>query len=216
VTPSSIELPAHVTLRDGSRVRLDRITPADAPILEQGFARLSEESRRLRFLTAKPKLTQAELDYLTRVDGHDHEALGIIDPDTGNGVGVGRWVRDRTDPARAEVAVTVADDWQGRGMGTLLLERLADRARAEGIRTFTALVAADNVSMQQLLSRLDAPVEKVKPLGEAAEYEMQLAPRGMGARLQDALRAAAEGHWRVPPRLWETLRSLVPLPISRR
>jgi RimJ/RimL family protein N-acetyltransferase len=207
---------SEATLRDGSRVRLARVTPDDAPILEQGFARLSEESRRLRFLTAKPHLTHAELEYLTHVDGHDHEALGVIDPQTGVGVGIGRWVRDRNDPTRAEVAVTVADDWQGRGMGTLLLERLADRAREEGIGTFTALVAADNVSMQKLLSRLDVPVQEVRPLGEAAEYEMQLAPRGMGSRLQEALRAAAEGSWHVPPRLWEALRSLVPLPLSRR
>ena len=110
----------------------------------------------------------------------------------------------------------MADEWQRRGMGTLLLELLSDRARQEGITTFTALVSADNVSMQRLLKRLEAPVQKVRPLGEAAEYEIELGPRGLGARLQDALRAAAEGHWRVPPRLWETLRSLVPLPLQRR
>jgi acetyltransferase len=208
--------PAEQTLRDGRRIRLARITPADAPILEQGFARLSEESRRLRFLTAKPALTRAELEYLTHVDGHDHEALGAIDPDTGHGVGIGRWVRDRDNPTRAEVAVTVADDWQGHGLGTVLLEHLSERARQEGITTFTALVASDNISMQRLLKRLEAPVQKVRPLGEAAEYEIELAPRGLGSRLQDALRAAAEGNWRVPPRLWEVLRSLVPLPLSRR
>jgi RimJ/RimL family protein N-acetyltransferase len=209
-------LPGEATLRDGSRVLLRRVTPADAPRLADAFARLSEESRRLRFLTAKPRLSPSELRYLTDVDGHNHEALTVIDPTSGDGVGIGRWVRDRDDPARAEVAVTVADQWQGRGMGTLLVERLTDRAREEGIATFTALVAADNVSMQQLLSRLHAPVQQVRPLGEAAEYEIEVAPRGIGARLQEALRAAAEGHWRMPPRLWEMLRSLVPLPLPRR
>jgi len=209
-------LPEVATLRDGSRIRVARVTPADAPMLEEAFARLSEESRRLRFLAPKPTLTRSELEYLTQVDGHDHEALGAIDPATGTGVGIGRWVRDQENPARAEVAVTVADEWQRRGMGTLLLELLSDRARQEGITTFTALVSADNVSMQRLLKRLEAPVQKVRPLGEAAEYEIELGPRGLGARLQDALRAAAEGHWRVPPRLWETLRSLVPLPLQRR
>lgn len=213
---SSQGLPIEATLRDGSRIRLARVTPQDAPRLEEGFARLSEESRRLRFLTSKPTLSQAELKYLTQVDGHDHEALGVIDPATGNGVGIGRWVRDREDSTRAEVAVTVADDWQGRGMGTLLLERLSERARQEGITTFTALVSADNVSMQRLLKRLEVPVQKVRPLGEVAEYEIEVAPKGLSGRLQDALRAAAEGNWRLPPRLWEALRGLVPLPLPRR
>lgn len=185
-------------------------------MLEEAFARLSEESRRLRFLTAKPTLTRAELDYLTHVDGHNHEALGAIDPLTGDGVGIGRWVRDRDDSSRAEVAVTVADEWQGRGVGTILLEHLSDRARDEGIKTFTALVAADNLNMQRLLERLDVPVQQVKPLGEAAEYEVEVAPRGLGGRLQDALRAAATGDLRIPPRLWEALRSLVPLSLPRR
>ncbi len=215
--PHSVDaLPAEVTLRDGTPIRLRRITPSDAPLLEEAFARLSEESRRLRFLSAKPTLSQAELAYLTHVDGHNHEALAAIDPTTGDGIGIGRWVRDHDDRSRAEVAVTVADDWQSRGVGTILLERLSERARLEGIRTFTALVSADNVNMQRLLKRLDVPVQKVKPLGEAAEYEIEVEPRGLGTRLQEALRAAAEGHLRVPPRLWDALRSVVPLPLSRR
>jgi RimJ/RimL family protein N-acetyltransferase len=216
VDASGPATPSEATLRDGSQIRLRRVTPADAPRLEEAFAQLSEESRRLRFLTAKPHLTQAELEYLTQVDGHNHEALAVIDPATGDGVGIGRWVRDLQDPTRAEVAVTVADAWQGRGMGTLLLDQLSERARQEGITKFTALVAADNLSMQQLLKRLDAPIQKINPVGEAAEYEIELGARGLATRLQDALRAAAEGNWRVPPRLWEALRSLVPFNVSRR
>jgi GNAT superfamily N-acetyltransferase len=208
--------PTEATLRDGTQIHLRRITPADAPMLAEAFARLSEESRRLRFLTAKPSLSRAELEYLTHVDGHNHEALAAIDPATGDGIGIGRWVRDRDDRVRAEVAVTVADEWQGHGVGTLLLERLSDRARREGIKMFTALVSVDNVNMQRLLKHLEAPVQKVRPLGEAAEYEIEVAPRGLGTRLQDALRAAAEGNLRVPPRLWDALRSLVPLPLSGR
>jgi GNAT superfamily N-acetyltransferase len=216
MTQSTELATTEATLRDGTPVALRRITPADAPLLEEAFARLSEESRRLRFLTAKPTLSQAELHYLTHVDGHNHEALVAIDPATGYGVGIGRWVREREDRSRAEVAVTVADEWQGRGVGTLLLEHLSERARQEGVSTFTALVAADNVNMQRLLKHLDAPVQQIKPLGEAAEYEIAVGTKGLAARLQDALRAAAEGNLRVPPRLWEALRSLVPLPLHRR
>src|SRR5581483_8378240 len=99
------------------------LTPSDAPVLAEGFARLSAESRRLRFLTAKPTLSPSELRYLTEVDGHDHEALGAVDPVSHRGVAVARFVRDDQEPTRAEAAITVADDWQRRGVGKLLLDR---------------------------------------------------------------------------------------------
>lgn len=203
-------------LGDGTRVVVRRLSPADAPELADAFARLSEESRRLRFLTSKPSLTPSELRYLTQVDGHRHEALCAIDPLTGQGIGIARFVRDVSDPARAEVAVTVVDAWQRRGIGRLLLTELTARAREEGIRRFTALVAADNRSMRRLLERLDAPVQRIRPLGEAAEYEIEIESKGLGSRLHDALRAAGEGHWRLPPRLWEALRALVPVQLRAR
>jgi GNAT superfamily N-acetyltransferase len=203
--------PVKATLADGSVVLVRRLIPADAPELEAGFARLSAESRRLRFLANKPRLSPSELRYLTDVDGHDHEALVAIDPMSRQGVGIARFVRDEERSNRAEVAVTVLDDWQHRGVGSVLLTLLSDRAREEGIDTFTALVAADNRSMRRLLERLAPPATRISQLGEAAEYEIELGPKGMGGWLHDALRAAAEGHWRLPPGLWEALRSLVPV-----
>lgn len=200
-----------IALHDGTEAVISRVTPADAPRLADGFTRLSEESRRLRFLGPKPTLSKAELRYLTEVDGHRHEALGAIDPTTGRGVAIGRFVRDPADASRAEVAITVADDWQHRGLGKLMLGRLADRAREEGIQRFTAFVAADNASMQRLLERIDAPA-RVTHIGGAdvAEYEIELAPKGLGVQLEAALRAAAAGHLQVPPRICEALRALVP------
>jgi RimJ/RimL family protein N-acetyltransferase len=204
-----------VELRDGAEVTVRRITPADAPVIAAAFARLSEESRRLRFLGPKPTLTRAELRYLTEVDGHDHEALGAIDPRTGEGVAIGRFVRDHADPSRAEVAITVADRWQHRGLGKLMLERLADRARAEGIIRFTALVAEDNENMRRLLERIEAPAAVTEIGADVAEWEIRLAPAGLGAELEGALRAAASGHLQVPPRIREALRALMPLHLHR-
>ena len=66
-------------LRDGSEVRIRELTPRDAPVLAEAFERLSPESRDLRFLSAKPRLTSHDLEYLTDVDGHLHEALGAVD-----------------------------------------------------------------------------------------------------------------------------------------
>ena len=203
------------TLSDGRRLLIGRVTAQDAPTLAEGFARLSEESRRLRFLTSKPHLSRAELRYLTDVDGHNHEALGAIDPETGRGVGIARYVRDEDDPTRAEAAVTVADEWQRRGVGKLLLERLSDRARAEGITHFTALVSADNTGMKALVSRLGYPVQITHIRGGTFQYDIELGHRGLGRQLEEALRAAAAGRFGVPPRLRQVLRGLVPTHLGR-
>lgn len=198
-------------LRDGREVVIGRLTPSDAPLLAEGFERLSEESRRLRFLGPKPELAPSELRYLTEVDGHHHEALAALDPASGRGVAIARFVRDRAEPDRAEVAVTVADDWQGQGLGKIMLNRLADRAREEHVRRFTALVSTDNRGMRALLGQVDSEARAHLIGNGVAEYEIELAPKGLGHQLEQALRAAATGHFQVPPRLREILRMLVPL-----
>lgn len=178
-----------VLLRDGSAVLIRQVQPGDAALLADGFARLSAESRQLRFLTGKPSLTLAELRYFTEIDHHDHEALGAIDPVKGGGLGVARYIRHAEHPAGAEVAVTVIDEWQGRGLGAELLKRLADRARQEGIRHFSALVATDNEAVRGLLheSRIGVRVTDREP--GTVEYEITLPPRGLGDELQALLRA---------------------------
>jgi RimJ/RimL family protein N-acetyltransferase len=165
-----------VVLRDGSKVVIRQVRSADAPLLADGFARLSPQSRRLRFLHRKDQLSAAELRYFTDVDHHDHEAVGALDRASGRGVGIARYVRDAADLHAAEIAVTVVDDWQGRGLGTELLAQLSGRARAEGIRRFTALVSADNAAMTALLRRLCAdPVHREHG---TVEWEITLAPGG--------------------------------------
>jgi len=106
-------------------------------------------------------------------DGFGHEALGALDHVRGGGVGIARYVRDREDPYAAEIAVTVIDGWQGRGLGTELLARLSERACQEGIRRFTAAVAADNAAMTGLLRNLGADVVG-REFG-TLEYEVALA-----------------------------------------
>jgi len=162
-----------VRLRDGSAVLIRPVRPEDAGLLEDGFAGLSDRSRRLRFLGPKASLSAAELRYFTDVDHRDHEALGALDHARGGGVGIARYVRDREDPHAAEIAVTVIDGWQGRGLGTELLARLSERACQEGIRRFTAAVAADNAAMTGLLRNLGADVVG-REFG-TLEYEMALA-----------------------------------------
>jgi RimJ/RimL family protein N-acetyltransferase len=161
-----------VILRDRSRVLVRPILSTDASLLAEGFARLSEQSRRMRFLGKKEELSAGELRYYTDVDHHDHEALVALDPDGGCGAGVARYVRDADDPRAAEIALTVADDWQGRGLGTELLARLSHRARQEGVGRFTAVVASDNVPMGMLLRSVGA-VQVRRGFG-TVEYEIAL------------------------------------------
>jgi GNAT superfamily N-acetyltransferase len=116
-------------LRDGSQVLIRQVQPADAALLAEGFARLSARSRWMRYLAPKRELSPTELHYLTQIDHHHHEAIGAVDRADGRGVGVARFVKDATDPQTADLAVTVIDAWQGRGLGTKLLIRLYDGAR---------------------------------------------------------------------------------------
>jgi RimJ/RimL family protein N-acetyltransferase len=134
----------------------------------------------MRFLGVKKQLSAAELRYFTDVDHHDHEALAALDRDGGHGVGIARYVRDAGDSQAAEIAVTIVDDWQGRGLGTELLARLSDRARQAGIRRFTATVAYGNTAMTGLLQNMGAElaghgpgtVDYVVALDRAGEYSL--------------------------------------------
>jgi GNAT superfamily N-acetyltransferase len=114
-------------LADGSRVTVRQIGADDRSRLVQGFAQLSIESRRRRFFTPITELSDAELDYLTNVDHHAHEALVAFDLAGGEAIAVARWVR--TAPEEAEPAILVADAWQRKSLGRQLLGLLLARAR---------------------------------------------------------------------------------------
>jgi RimJ/RimL family protein N-acetyltransferase len=133
----------------------------------------------MRFLMTKKELSPAELRYFTDIDHHDHEALGALSHADGRGVGIARYVRLAEDPQAAEIAVTIVDGWQGRGLGTELLTRLAGRARQEGIHRFTALVADDNMAMAGLLWNMSAHLVGRSP--GTVEYEITLMPAELAA-----------------------------------
>lgn len=165
-----------VVLRDGSTVVIRQVQAADAPLVADGFARLSADSRSTRCLGAKKELSPAELRYLTDVDHHDHEALGALEHPGGRGVGIARYIRYSSDPRAAEIAVTVVDDWQGRGLGTELVRQLSGRAWREGIRRFTAVATTDNWAAVRLLRAMGA--QPVRRGAGAVEYEIMLAHAG--------------------------------------
>jgi GNAT superfamily N-acetyltransferase len=181
-----------VALRDGHSVLIRPGGPEDRELLLAGFERLGPESRYERFLAPMAELTDDIVTYLTDVDHHDHEALAAIDAATGAGVGVARFIRCEGRPDTAEAAVTVIDDWQGRGVGTALLDLLAKRAREEGVVRFTALLLAENREMLELLESI-GPVRVVDRQSGTVEIEAELAPTGAGPVLHGMLGASASG-----------------------
>ena len=119
----------------------------ETEVVQAVFDRLGPRSRRLRFGGAKNMLGPAELEQLARVDGTHHVLVAWY---AGRPVGIARLVREG---GSAEVAVEVADAWQGRRVGTLLMERLAEDARAAGIASLHAVVGTDNTASRALMRR---------------------------------------------------------------
>lgn len=155
--------------------QLRPIVPEDKAALAAGWAHLSPESQRRRFLAPHPTLSGRELRYFTEIDGRNHVAWVATPADDPSAIlGVGRWVRLRDRPTAAEFAIVVGDDAQGHGIGSALLERLIEEAIARGITAFTAEVLADNEPVRRLLARLGRTFARVSH-GPVDELEVELA-----------------------------------------
>jgi RimJ/RimL family protein N-acetyltransferase len=164
-----------VRLSDGSTILVRPIEPDDQHQLEMGLRRLGALSRYERFRGPIDHLTPEQLAYFTQVDHVTHEALVAADAETGEGVGVARYVRDNDDPEQAEFACTVADAWQERGVGSMLAERLAGRARAAGIERFRARLLVGNKRGRRLLAHVADEIEESRYGGEV-EIRARLRP----------------------------------------
>ena len=146
----------------------------DRERLAAAFGRLGEETRRRRFLSSASRLSQRDLDALTGIDHHAHEALAAVEPRTGQIVGIARYIRLPREPEAAEVAVAVDDGWQRRGIGRRLLTALADRARAEGVTHFSAYVGSDNGPVRGWIARQGGVA--LAHDGDAIAYSVSLDP----------------------------------------
>ncbi|MEO6326213.1 MAG: GNAT family N-acetyltransferase [Thermoanaerobaculia bacterium] len=161
-----------VVLRDGSTVRLRPIRPDDAPRLLELYHHLSNESLYFRFFVV-PQEDAVRAEYLANVD---YDLLFALVGELGDRVvGVARYERDPVNPARAEAAFVVADELQGRGLGTRLLERLAEAGRARGLSQFTAEVLLENRRMIDFFT--SSGFTTTRKLEEGAlHFELSLTP----------------------------------------
>ena len=147
------------TLPGGQSLRLRAIRPSDRGTLHAEFLKLSKESVRDRFFSIKLDLTPAELTYFTEVDFEQHVALvAELDTDTAwQSVAVGRLVRKSQQPDHSEIAITVADEMQGKGIGKIMLDHLIACARGLGISHMDASVLAENKRMMKLIRKSGLP-----------------------------------------------------------
>ncbi|WP_312856283.1 bifunctional acetate--CoA ligase family protein/GNAT family N-acetyltransferase [Nocardioides pelophilus] len=136
---------ADVLLRDGRTAHIRPIRADDEQLMVEFYSRVSDESKYYRFFSPMPTLSERDVRRFTHVDHHDRVALVMLLG--GQMIAVGRY--DVVEPKEAEVAFLVEDQHQGRGIGQLLLEHLAQAGRERGVERFTAEVLPDNNRMIQ-------------------------------------------------------------------
>ena len=171
------DLVAEGTLRDGLRVVVRRLGPQDRGTIEQGFRGLSDRSRYLRFLAPKKALSRTGLDALVdQVDQVAHVTLWWPRSSQDDVLlGDARFIRLADDPHTADVAVTIADEIQGQGAGTLMMRALVQEAHHLGVRRFSATMAADNEASYRMMRRAGS-VERNDVSDAVREIVVDLGP----------------------------------------
>ncbi len=151
--PYPAQLVRRLTLRDGTRVVLRPIRPEDRQIEKEFVQKLSDESKYFRFMSALRELNDALLNRFTQIDYDREMALIAVVCENAleTEIGVARYVVSAGGTS-CEFALAVADAWQHRGVGSILLCNLIDAARARGLQTMEGMVKAGNNKMLGLMS----------------------------------------------------------------
>ena len=201
--------PQAVRLRSGDVVLVRQMRPGDVPALARAYASLGEQSRYRRFFTAMPELPESVLTELTEIDHEDREVLVALPLLSSEIAGGCQYVRHVDRPDTAEVAVTVVDSWQNRGVASALLARLSEQALEAGIEYFTAEILAENQAVLAMLPRLgQVETESSGPV-VSARIEIAEPPGPAQQDLLDLLAAAARGEVMIIP---VALRGLLQVP----
>ncbi|MFJ9744046.1 GNAT family N-acetyltransferase, partial [Streptomyces sp. NPDC101166] len=182
---------ADVLASDGGVVGLRPITPDDAEALERFHTALSDRTRYLRYFGPYPRMTPKDLYRTTHVDYRDR--VGLVTELGDEIIAVGRYeyLADRPGPRAAEVAFVVADEHQGRGLGSILLEHLAGAAAENDIETFVAEVLAENNAMVQVFRDAGYQVQRSRD-GSVLHLEFAIDPTEALLSVRDSRERASE------------------------
>lgn len=162
-------------LNDGTPVCIRRVRPEDEPRLKEGIARLSPQSRYLRFFSGMREAPPQVLRALASADGHDHIAWGALRSDLADtpALGVVHAFRDADEPEAAEYSVAVIDEYHGRGLARLLTAVLLLDCAREGLERFTVHILPENRPALALARSLGA--EGVGHEGGVSVLEIDIA-----------------------------------------
>ncbi len=152
-----------LTTTDGRRFCIRPIQPDDRSHLQSGIQRLSPDSRYRRFHSARRNLSERELDFLTCCDGTNHIALVATAVDNlgteTEGIGVARFFRDPTDHQSGEIAIVIADPWQGSGVGLAMLTELKRRCLSVDVHRWKATVDSDNYAAIRTFTKVGQVIQ---------------------------------------------------------
>jgi acetate---CoA ligase (ADP-forming) len=182
---------AEVVLRDGSTAHVRPVRPEDRPGIEEFLRNLSGESRYMRFFSGFLDLEKAA-GWAVDVDYRDRYGLvATMGPEP---LVIAHATYLRTEPDRAEVALAIADAFQGKGLGTILVGQLAEAAHENGVNLFEARVLPQNHKMIEVFRESGFPVQMKSEPGEIyVEFPTSLSPEAMDRfeRREQAAAAAA-------------------------
>lgn len=177
--------PIAVRLKDGTQLMLRPVLPGDVERTTDSSVEFSSETIYRRFMSTRAP-SPTLMHYLFEVDYVDHFVWVLVDGVEGPAVADTRFVRDVEDPTAAEIAFIVADEYQGRGIGTFLMEALIIAAHVGGVRRFTARLLAGNAPMRAILDRYGGEWERDEPGVVTTEFEV---PRNSELHIDPAMSA---------------------------
>jgi CRP-like cAMP-binding protein len=163
--------PIPIRFKDDSELLLRPVLPGDSERLSHPRVEFSSQTLYRRFMSTRAP-SPSLINYLVQVDYIGHFVWVLVDGVDGPVVADARFVRDVDDPAVAEIAFIVADDYQGRGIGSFLMDAVTVAARVGGVQRFTARMLAENHPMRAILERFQVEWDRDEPGVVTAEFDV--------------------------------------------